>query len=96
MSYIAEQNIIGSILLRNECLQEIEFIRPEMFESEVYGKMFYICKNLVSKGQIADIPTLADKVADETYPYDFAKRDIAKNRIIFKCKTVFQNSTHSL
>ena len=78
MSYIAEQNIIGSILLRNECLQEIEFLRPEMFESEIHGKMFYICQTLVRSGQAADIPTLVERITDDTYPLEFAQRDVAE------------------
>ena len=78
MSYIAEQNIIGSILLRNECLQEIEFLRPEMFESETHGKMFYVCQTVVRNGQAIDIPTLVEKVVDDTYPIEFAQRDVSE------------------
>ena len=76
MSYTAEQNVIGSILLRNECLSEIEFLRPEMFTVEKYGKMFYVCKTLIDKGQAVDIQTLVEKIADEIYTYELVLNDI--------------------
>ena len=79
MSYAAEQNVIGSILLRNECLPEIEFLQPEMFEFDVYGRMYYICKTLIQNGEAADIPTLVDRLTFSTnLPYDVAQQRVAE------------------
>ena len=78
MSYEAEQNVIGSLLLRNECLNEIEFLQPEMFESEVHGKMFAICKNCIHSGTPIDAIMLLDKIVDDYYPVEFAQRDISE------------------
>ena len=40
MSYIAEQNVIGSLLMNPGCINEIyNLLEPEMFETEIYGEM---------------------------------------------------------
>ena len=41
MSYIAEQNVIGSLLMNPICINEIyNLLEPEMFETELYGRIY--------------------------------------------------------
>ena len=76
MSYTDEQNIIGSIILRNECLEEIGFLTPEMFTVAEYGQMFFICKRLIESGNAVDASSLIDRVVNDQYPTEFATRDV--------------------
>lgn len=76
MGYEAEQKIIGSILLNNDCLDEISFLRPEMFQGEQYGKMFAVCRKMIQEGRAVDIEILADNIVDDFYPPQAAAADV--------------------
>ena len=76
MGYEAEQKVIGSILLNNDCLDEIGFLTPEMFQSEQYGKMFAVCRRMIQEGRAVDIEILADNIVDDFYPPQAAAADV--------------------
>ena len=79
MSYTSELRVIGSILIRNECLTEIDFIRPEMFEAEHLGKMFSICRKLINQGQVVDPQILVDNIIEaDLYPAEYATADVSE------------------
>lgn len=78
MSIEAEQNIIGSLLLRNECLDEISFVTPDMFTDESYGQMYIECGRMIRQGQAVDAVVLANALVSDAYPIEFAKRDVAE------------------
>lgn len=78
MSYHAEQNVIGSIILNNDCMDTIEFLRPEMFESEIHGKMFYICQKQHEEGKAIDLEIIVEKITDDHYPTEFATREVGE------------------
>lgn len=45
MGYDAELNVIGSLLIDDKAIENIPFVRPEMFEDELFGQMFFeFCK----------------------------------------------------
>lgn len=68
MNLEAERNIIGSLLLRNECLDEIsKIVYPEMFHSDLLGKAYFIAKDLIDKGKKFDVPTAIELLQCEEY-----------------------------
>ena len=76
MNLEAEQNIIGSLIMRNECLDDISFITPDMFEDDSYGRMFAECSRMIRQGQTVDAVSLLDAIISDSYPEEFAKRDL--------------------
>ena len=40
MNLLAEQNVIGSLLLDPESIGKIQGLEPDMFASELYGRMY--------------------------------------------------------
>ena len=76
MSYEAEQNVIGSLLMRNECIDEISFLTPDMFEVERFAELFATCTKLIRQGHTVDAVVLLNSIASDSYPVEFAKRDI--------------------
>lgn len=78
MSYDAELRVIGSILIRNECINEIDFIAPDMFSAEHLGRMFAVCQKILRQGQMVDAQILAEAISDEIYPIQFAIRDVGE------------------
>lgn len=77
MSYEAEQNIIGSILMRNECIDDVSFIQPEMFDDESLGKLYATCIQMSRQGKGIDAVSLLDEVSAGDVPSEYVKQDIA-------------------
>lgn len=42
--YEAEESLISCLLSDNESIEKVYTLEPQMFQSEVYGKVFYECK----------------------------------------------------
>lgn len=76
MSYEAEQNVIGAILMDETCMDSISFIQPEMFEDAILGMLYTGCLRLRREGHQIDYVTLEDEAASDTVPADVVKRTI--------------------
>ena len=77
-TYAAELNVIGSIILRNECIEEIPFLTPEMFKTEHLGRMYSVCRKMIRQGQAVDIQSIIENVTDDYYPQAAAQNDLAE------------------
>ena len=77
MSLEAERNIIGSLITRTECLDEIaNLLTPEMFSSDLYGKAYYEALQRIPKGKAYDLPTLIQILQDDAYSENAVKEEL--------------------
>ena len=78
MSQEAERNIIGSLLMHpQEAYDSVcSILRPEMFRSELLGRMFYEAIELVSAGKDLNPPILVEKVQNEQYSIELISQEI--------------------
>lgn len=60
---LAEQQVIGSLLCRNDLLQELADIRPETFFDQVHALIWETTTGIIAKGAYADPVTVADRLA---------------------------------
>lgn len=69
MGYIEEQNIIGSLLMDNNSISEIySMISPEMFESELFGRMYLEFLRGYDNRYEVTIAVLVQKIKDTSFP----------------------------
>lgn len=78
MNIEAEQNIIGSLLTRPECMSEIiNIITPEMFGNEVLRRTYAEIVKGYESGQIVDLPIIYEKVPDDNhFPPEVVREEI--------------------
>lgn len=63
MSYLAEQNIIGSLLMDDECIDKIyKDLSPEMFQAEILGDMYLEFLRGYENGYVVNAVTLSAKL----------------------------------
>lgn len=63
MSYLAEQNIIGSLLMDGECIDKIyKDLSPEMFQAEILGDMYLEFLRGYENGYTVNAVTLSAKL----------------------------------
>ena len=63
MSYLAEQNIIGSLLIDSECIDKIyKDLSPEMFQTEILGDMYLEFLRGYENGYVVNAVTLSAKL----------------------------------
>ena len=69
MSYIAEQNVIGSLLMNPICINEIyNFLEPEMFETELYGRIYLEFLRGFEKNYAVNPVVLERKMCNDKLP----------------------------
>lgn len=69
MGYVEEQNIIGSLLMDNNSISEIySMISPEMFTSELLGRMYLEFLRGYDNHYEVTIPVLLQQVSCDRYP----------------------------
>lgn len=69
MSYLAEQNIIGSLLLDKNCMSEIyNTLAADMFTSELLGRMYLEFQRGYDNHYDVNPAVLVQKIAAEDYP----------------------------
>lgn len=60
MGYESEQNIIGSLLIDNKAIEQVPFLKPEMFTDDLFAEMFVeFCKGRDEKYPV-DTVVLSD------------------------------------
>ena len=74
MNLLAEQNVIGSLLLDPESIGKIQGLAPEMFSSELYGRMYLEFLRGYENGYQVNAVVLAAKITD--FPADMVQREI--------------------
>lgn len=69
MSYIAEQNVIGSILLDPNCISEIySLLEPEMFTSSFLGRVYHEFQKGYDNRYDVSLVVLEQKMRSDEYP----------------------------
>lgn len=81
MSYEAELNVIGALLIDNRAIDQVPFLRPEMFTDDLLGEMFVeFCKGRDQKYPV-DPVSLSDALIARLRP----PNDV--NDKIYECAT---------
>ncbi len=74
MNLLAEQNVIGSLLLDPESIGKIQGLEPDMFGSELYGRMYLEFLRGYENGYQVNAVVMAAKIPE--YPADLVQREI--------------------
>ena len=74
MNLLAEQNVIGSLLLDPESIGKIQGLEPDMFGSELYGRMYLEFLRGYENGYQVNAVVLSAKIAD--FPADMVQKEI--------------------
>lgn len=74
MNLLAEQNVIGSLLLDPESIGKIQGLEPDMFASELYGRMYLEFLRGYENGYQVNAVVLSAKITD--FPADIVQREI--------------------
>lgn len=74
MNLLAEQNVIGSLLLDPESIGKIQGLDPEMFGSELYGRMYLEFLRGYENGYAVNAVVLVAKITD--FPADMVQKEI--------------------
>ena len=71
MSLIAEQNVIGSLLMDNDCMNEIHgMLEPNMFTIELYGKVYHEYQRAFDNGYNLTLPMIEQRLRSDSFPSD--------------------------
>lgn len=77
MSLEAEQNIIGSLLTRPECLDEIiNIATPDMFRDEVLRQAYTLFVKGSESGKTVDLAVLMEQIPNDHYPLEVVRGEI--------------------
>ena len=69
MSYLAEQQIIGSLLMDKDCMANIYgLLSPEMFTDELLGRVYHEYQRAFDRGQDLTLPLLVQKISSDVFP----------------------------
>jgi replicative DNA helicase len=98
-SAVAEQNIIGSILISNDCLNAVlELVTTEHFYNQTNQQVFSAIKDLASQKTAIDLTTLGDYLekkfqTDEHFPYlvQMAKDTPSSANVTAYCEMVVRS-----
>ena len=74
MNLLAEQNVIGSLLLDPESIGKIQGLEPDMFGSELYGRMYLEFLRGYENGYQVNAVVLSAKITD--FPADMVQKEI--------------------
>lgn len=83
----AEQGIIGCVLTDESCIDDVWFLKPEMFEREVYKDIYNECLNMRNQAEQINIMSLATRLENHKYE----KETLLE--IIKECLVVAPSST---
>ena len=79
MSYLAEQNIIGSLLMDVECMSEIyNLLSPEMFTSELFGRIYHEFQRGYDNHYDVNAVVLEQKLRSDNFPSQLLIEEIQK------------------
>lgn len=80
MSYLAEQNVIASLLMDKEYCMPLIYnkLESEMFTSELLGRLYLEFQRGYDNGHDITLPLLVQKLSDDNYP-EYIVREEIKN-----------------
>lgn len=65
----AEAAVIGSLVIRSQAIEEVEFLKPDMFQNPVYKDIFTCFKELSAKHEKFDAVTVASRMSSGNNNY---------------------------
>lgn len=79
MSYLAEQNVIGSLLMDFECISDIyNILSPEMFTSELFGRIYHEFQRGYDNHYDVNAVVLEQKLRSDNFPSQLLIEEIQK------------------
>lgn len=77
MSYLAEQNVIGSLLLDANCISEIyNILEPQMFVSELFGRIYHEFQRGYDNRYEVNLAVLEQRLCSDNFPKDMYKEEV--------------------
>lgn len=71
MSYAIEQNVIGALAIEGDCIEKIyNILTPEMFSSEVLGRIYYEYLQAYDKGEETSSAIITEKLVNDGFPLE--------------------------
>lgn len=77
MSYLAEKNVIGSLLMDKDCMSEIYgILEPQMFTSELLGKVYHEYQRAFDRGYELTLPMIEQKLRSDSFPSELIMAEL--------------------
>ena len=71
MSYLSEQNIIGSLLMEQGCMDKIyQILQPDMFTSELLGRVYHEYQRAYDRNYDLNLSLIEQKLRSDSFPSD--------------------------
>lgn len=67
MSIIAEQSVIGSLLMNQDCMADIYFLEPQMFKDALFGKIFHEYQRAYDNHLTISLADIEQKVRSDEF-----------------------------
>ena len=69
MSYLAEKNVIGSLLIDKDCISTVyNILEPQMFTNELLGKIYHEYQRAFDRGYELTLPAIEQNLRSDAYP----------------------------
>lgn len=69
MSFIAERNVIGSLLIDKDCISTVyNILEPQMFTNELLGKIYHEYQRAFDRGYELTLPAIEQNLRSDAYP----------------------------
>lgn len=77
MSYLSEQNIIGSLLMEQSCMDKIyQILQPDMFTSELLGRVYHEYQRAYDRNYDLNLSLIEQKLRSDSFPSDLIMTEI--------------------
>ena len=71
MSYMAEQSVIGSLLMNQECIADVySILEPQMFTDELFGKVYHEYQKAYDNHYDLSFSDIEQKLRSDSFPSD--------------------------
>ena len=77
MSYLSEQNIIGSLLMEQGCMDKIyQILQPDMFTSELLGRVYHEYQRAYDRNYDLNLSLIEQKLRSDSFPSDLIMTEL--------------------
>lgn len=89
MSLLAEQNIIGSLLMEQESIEKVYgILEPDMFTNELLGRVYHEYQRAYDRRYDLNLSVIEQKLRSESFPSDLIMSEMRE------CLSVTETSTN--
>ena len=69
MSFIAEQSVVGSLLMNQECIADVySILEPQMFADELFGKVYHEYQKAYDNHYELSFSDIEQKLRSDNFP----------------------------